>query len=195
MKRQLPGIPEVAEAAVVEPAPVQNGKLNAALNVVTGVLGGLGVFGLMLYVVANAVSRYVWNEPFSASLEIVQFLLMPALVTVSLVAAQLARQHVTADILVHFFPPAGRKWLGVGIDLLAAAVLAVLTWFTWLHAEFAQEREFKAGYTDIVAWPVYFFVPVAFGLCALLLVRDAWRGARTPVDEQQSHGSEQADHD
>lgn len=195
MKHEAPGILEVAEAAVVESAPVQNDKLSAVVNVATSVLGGLGVFGLMLYVVANAVSRYVWNEPFSASLEIVQFLLMPALVTVSLVAAQLARQHVTADIMVHFFPPAGRKWLAVGIDLLAAAVLAVLTWFTWSHAEFAQERDFKAGYTDIVAWPVYFFVPVAFGLCALLLVRDAWRGARTPVDEQQSHGSEQAAHD
>lgn len=187
MKRQVPGIPEVAETAVLEPVSVQNGKLSAVLNVVAGVLGGLGVFGLMLYVVANAVSRYVWNEPFNASLEIVQFLLMPAIVCVSLVAAQLARQHVTADIVFHFFPPSGRKWLAVGIDLLAAAVLAVLTWFTWSHAEFAKERDFKAGYTDIVSWPVYFFVPVAFGLCALLLVRHAWRGARTPPEATEIH--------
>lgn len=162
-------------------AATRDGLIIHGLNGVVSLVGGIALTAMMVYVVANALSRTLWNSPFGSSLEIVQYLMMPVVATMGFVAAQAARQHVTTEIMFGLFPPVGRKWLLVGVEVLSATVLLLLSWFTLDHALFAQERGFRAGYTDIPSWPVYFLIPLALVLCAGLMLRDAWRAVRAPA--------------
>ncbi|MET7335444.1 TRAP transporter small permease [Nonomuraea sp. NPDC005650] len=148
----------------------------------TSVFGGVVVVAMMIYIVVNALSRTFFNYSLPASLEIVQYLLMPGLVSVGFVAATLADRHVTADMLYAWFPPAGRKWVVVGALVLSVLTLAVLVWFSWEHAVYALQRRFKAGYTDVPSWPLYFFVPITLGLSALLMAGKAVIGAMRPAE-------------
>lgn len=152
------------------------------LRRVTAVVGGVIVVVMMLYIVVNALSRTIFNHSLTASLEIVQFLLMPGLVTVGFVAATLANRHVTADLLYSRFPLAGRKWVVVTAFVLSALTLAVLVVYSWDYAVYAHERHFKAGYTDVPSWPLYYFVPLSLGVSALLMAGKAVRAARRPVE-------------
>lgn len=160
------------------------GRLGHVLEILLYVAGGATVLFMMVYIVVNALSRTLLSYSLPASLEIVQFILMPALATIGFVAATLAHRHVVADLLYDFFPPAGRKWLAFGNLTLCAVTFAVLAWFTLEEAMFALERNFKAGFTDVPSWPMYFFVPISLFISLLLFSRDAWRESRVPVAER-----------
>lgn len=142
------------------------------------------ILAMMVYVVANALSRTLFRHPFPASLEIVQYLMMPALGCLGFIAATLAHRHVVAEIIFDRFPAIGRKWLVVGNTLLSATILLVLVWFTWDQAIFAFERGFKAGYTEIVSWPLYFCVPASLLISAVLFVHDAWLQSRIAANKE-----------
>lgn len=148
-------------------------RTTSMVRVVTSVVGGVLVVAMMIYVVANALSRTLADHPLPAALEVVQFLLMPALVSIGFVAATVTGRHVLADIVFHLFPPAGRRLLTVATLVLSAGVLAVLAWFSAEHAMFAMERGFKAGYTEIPSWPMYFLIPIGLGSSTVILLRDA----------------------
>lgn len=149
---------------------------------VTSVVGGVVVVVMMLYIVVNALSRTIFNYQLPASLEIVQFLLMPGLVTLGFVAATIADRHVTADLLYARFPLTGRKWVVVSAFALSALTLAVLVVYSWEFAVYAGERHFKAGYTDVPSWPLYYFVPITLGFSALLMGGKAVRAALRPAE-------------
>ncbi|MFT4229665.1 MAG: TRAP transporter small permease [Microbacterium sp.] len=147
-------------------------------------VGGVTVLAMMVYIVANALSRTLFRYPFPASLEIVQYLMMPGLACLGFIAATLARRHVVADIIFDKFPAIGRKWLVVVNSVLCVVTLAVLVWFSWRNAVFAFERGFKAGFTDIPAWPLYFAIPVSLLICAALFAYDAWIQSRIAAGEE-----------
>lgn len=156
-------------------------RVTSLVRRVISLVGGVIVVVMMLYIVINALSRTIFNHSLPASLEIVQFLLMPGLVTVGFVAATLADRHVAADLLYTRFPLAGRKWVVVSAFALSALTLAVVVVYSWKYATYAGERRFKAGYTDVPSWPLYYFVPITLALSTLVLAGKAVKAARRPV--------------
>lgn len=159
-------------------------RTGKALEIALYAVGGATVLAMMLYVVANALSRTVFRHPFPASLEIVQYLMMPGLGCLGFIAATLAHRHVVAEIIFDRFPAVGRKWLVVGNTILSALTLLVLVWFTWAEGLFAFERNFKAGFTDIPSWPLHLAVPVALFLSAALFAHDAWVQSRIAANKE-----------
>lgn len=161
--------------------PVRLGK---ASGTVLHIVGGATIVVMMLFVVTSALTRTLLGSPVPATLEIVQYVMMPGLAALGIAAATLARRHIVADILFDRFPAAGRRWLAFATLLLGAAALAVLFWFTWAQAVVALERGVKAGYTDIPSWPLSFAISISLLASAVLFLRDAWIAARTPAEAE-----------
>lgn len=77
----------------------------------------IGVFG-----------RYVFELPVTWAEELARYLMIwGALLAVSVGVAR--REHVAVTALLHRFPKALQRWLGVGIDVLAFAFFAFLLYF------------------------------------------------------------------
>lgn len=156
-----------------------------ALELALYVVAGATVLAMMVYVVANALSRTLFRFPFPASLEIVQYLMMPGIASLGFIAATIARRHVVAELFFDRFPAIGRKWLVFTNSVIAILALGVLVWFTWEHAVFAFARGFNAGFTQIPSWPFYFAVSISLFICALLFARDAWVQARIAAGDTE----------
>lgn len=147
---------------------------------------------MMLYVVANALSRRLLNAPLPNTLEITQYWFMPIIGSIGFLAAQLANQHVSADLFWDRFPPRSRRWLTLGILLVTFVTVIGFAWCGFIEAMDATRHNVHAGFTDIIAWPVYWLVPLSFLGMAVLLVIDMRRTLRRPlsdflVDEESLH--------
>lgn len=147
-------------------------------------VGGATIVLMMLYIVVSAISRTLFGSPLSASLEVVQFWMMPGVASIGFIVATLAHRHVVADIIFHHFPHKARKWLLVANSLLCLTALAVLVWFTWQEAVLASSRNLMAGYTSLPSWPLYFAVSISLLVTAVLFGRDAFVQAHTPADQE-----------
>lgn len=159
----------------------QPARWEKVLEVILLVPGGLLLLVMLVYVVANALARTLFQATLPASIELTQYWFMPLVVSVGFVSAQLVGQHVDADLFFSWFSDPGKKYLMVGVRLFSAIVLGFWAWFSLNEALYALDKGIRAGYTDIPAWPVYFAIPLAFAGMTALLVIQAWRALRSPA--------------
>jgi TRAP-type C4-dicarboxylate transport system permease small subunit len=81
------------------------------------------------------------------------------------IAASRDNVHLRIDLLSRFLPVTWRRVTAVLVDLFAAAVSAILAWYSWRFV--AQTREF--GDQVLGSWPAWAFqaiLPAAFALIA-----------------------------
>ncbi len=81
------------------------------------------------------------------------------------IAASRDNVHLRIDLLSRFLPVTWRRVTAVLVDLFAAAVSAILAWYSWRFV--AETREF--GDQVLGTWPAWAFqaiLPVAFALIA-----------------------------
>lgn len=99
---------------------------NLALAALHGIIAAL--------VCAAVVFRYVLNDPLTWSEELI-LLLFGWMIFLGVANAFHARTHIIIDVVVLFAP----RWLCFAFGVLAlavtAAVLGVLTWYSWLYLQ------------------------------------------------------------
>jgi TRAP-type C4-dicarboxylate transport system permease small subunit len=123
-------------------------------------------FAMMLLIAANAVLRTWFDRPIDNSLELVQYWLLPALALLGFVAAQSRSQHITTDLVYKFLPGSAQRVV-LTLGFVVSAVVAVgFAWFGWSEALHNLEIRRTAGVSTLPSWPVYFLVPLSFGLLA-----------------------------
>src|ERR1700752_2847211 len=83
------------EEAGPEPAP--QGACGSFLRLLA-LIGGWGIVALMVYTVADVVLRYIFNRPFSGSIEVTEFA-MSAIVFLGIAWCGWVGGHVAVDIL------------------------------------------------------------------------------------------------
>lgn len=124
-------------------------------------------FAMMMLIGANAVLRTWFDRPIDHSLELVQYWLLPSVALLGFVAAQSRAQHITTDLVYKFLPSvAQRVVLTVGFAL-SALVAVGFAWYGWGEAVHSFEIRRTAGVSTLPSWPVYFLVPLSFGILAI----------------------------
>lgn len=143
-----------------------NDRLNTALSVVTAIV----LIAMMLHVVAHAVLRFLFSSPIYGTNEMVQYWYLPLVALLGIPAAQLQKQHITVTLAtgrMNFWNAAIFKMFAA---LLGVVVSLLWAWFGLEEALHRMSIGATAGVTDVIIWPVYFLVPLTFGLLATLYI-------------------------
>lgn len=115
-----------------------------------------------------AALQILMREGFNASFEWGDELLRIMVLWITLLGAVAASRddnHIRIDVLSRFLAPVARAWLGRALDLVVAAVCAVIAWYAY---QFVLEvREFGDLLVGgLPAWWFQSILPIGFGLIA-----------------------------
>lgn len=143
---------------------------NALLALVLFTMIGLAVSQVLLRSVSG--SGLAWAD------EALRLLVLWAAM-LGAIAASRDNVHLRIDLLSRFLPTHWRRATAVLVDLFAAAVSAILAWYSWRFV--AETREF--GDQVLGTWPAWGFqaiLPVAFTLIAYRYLAGLSRHFRHP---------------
>lgn len=144
--------------------------LRLTATVLAGI-GGVCTILMMVQIVIDVLSRWIFGSPVTGTMEIVAIYYLVPMTFLPLAAIQLADQHIAVDLFVQLLSPATRRWLALAMSVVA---LAFTTWLTWLSFGEAFEsfdiREvIETGATVMIIWPSRFVVAGGIGLMAVVL--------------------------
>lgn len=138
-------------------------------------LAVVATLGLMCHVVANALLRTFANDPVRGTLEYVQYWYVPTIALFGFVVAQGRRAHIEASLVYDRVSPSGQVGLQFVTRMVALAVTVAFTYYSLIEAVDAMSSQRTAGSLRITAWPVWFAVPLAFGLLSVAYLSESIR--------------------
>ena len=140
-------------------------------------VSGVAIFGMMLFIVADVVSRNYLGGSIAGSFEVAQNYFMPLAVFPALGYVYASGVLPRMDILRDRFPSTVRAVTTYVLLVLELVVFALLIRYTWDYAMSGMDRgvAFPAGGALYTLWPLFFLVPVGF---AMVLVETAFVLAR-----------------
>jgi TRAP-type C4-dicarboxylate transport system permease small subunit len=127
---------------------------------------------LMGYTVLDVVLRYVFNRPFSGSLELTEFA-MSVIVFLGIAYCGWLGGHVAVDILERPLENPRLRFVWVILTFIGALLFAAIAWLTAVEALTSMHR-----ISNMMRWPHYpFQLTVAFGsaMYAIVLVIQSFR--------------------
>jgi TRAP-type C4-dicarboxylate transport system permease small subunit len=128
-------------------------------------VGGWVLMLLMGYTVLDVVLRYVFNRPFSGSLEITEFA-MSAIVFLGIAYCGWLGGHVAVDILQRPLEDPRLRFVSVILTFIGAVLFAAIAWLTAVEALTSMHR-----ISNMMRWPHYpFQFIVAFGAAMYSIV-------------------------
>jgi len=136
---------------------------------------------LMVYTVADVVLRYVFNRPFSGSLELTEFA-MAVIVFLGIAYCGWLGGHVAVDIFERPLDHPRLRFVPVLLTFISAVLFAAIAWLTAVEALGSMHR-----ISNMMRWPHWpFQLTVALGsaMYAIVLVIQAvnllYRNTRGP---------------
>jgi TRAP-type C4-dicarboxylate transport system permease small subunit len=138
-------------------------------------IGGWVLLLLMGYTVLDVVLRYVFNRPFSGSLELTEFA-MSAIVFLGIAYCGWVGGHVAVDILERPLEDPRMRFVNVLLPLVGALLFAAIAWLSAVEALTSMHR-----ISNMMRWPHWpFQLTVAFGaaMYAVVLLVQAMQAAR-----------------
>ena len=152
------------------------GRLETALNLLASTI----LFGLMFYVTAEVVMRYLFNRPLPGHLELTQLFIAPA-VFLALSYVQEYRGHVGMDLLVERLSRRPRAAVDTFVLLVALATFIVITWFSWTAAWEAWQMGDVTPTAYLPTWWSKMAVPVGSALLCVRLALQIVQSARVAL--------------
>jgi TRAP-type C4-dicarboxylate transport system permease small subunit len=141
-------------------------------------IGGGVLLLLMLYTVLDVVLRYVFNAPFSGSLELTEFA-MSVIVFLGIAYCGWTGGHVAVDILQRPLDDPRLRFVPAALALASAVLFAAIAWLTAAEALSTSQR-----LSNMMRWPHFpFQLTVAFGsamYAAVLLIQTVQLLRRKP---------------
>ncbi|APE45993.1 C4-dicarboxylate ABC transporter substrate-binding protein (plasmid) [Sulfitobacter alexandrii] len=132
---------------------------------------------MMLISVASVVGRYVLHtDLIPGAYNIIERVIFPLLVFWALPAAHRESLFPRLELLADSLPARGAAAVSVFVLLVELAIYAVLVWFVfWFAVDAIQTgRQMQVGTGFWPLWPVVIFVPFAFGLMVIEMLRVIW---------------------
>ena len=150
------------------------------------VAGGAALVLMMLHIVADVATKYLFNDPIDGTTEIVAAYYMVAVVFLPLAYVTFAEGHLIVELFTARMKGRPLAALVGCAGLVTLAYLLFFVWFTGVEAV-RRTREGEAWETsvDLVAvWPSRWFLTVGLAAMALYvalaLVRHFGRGSGEP---------------
>lgn len=136
------------------------------VKLVGALISGIAIFGMMLLIVADVISRNFLGGSIAGSFEIVQNYFMPLAVFPALAYVYGSGVLPKMDLAMHRFPQVIQDAVVYLLLLVELVLFAMLAYYTWDFAISGMDRgtEFVAGGDLYPLWPLFFMVPVSFAL-------------------------------
>ncbi len=120
---------------------------------------------LMVYTVVDVVLRYVFNKPFSGSLEFTEFS-MVLIVFLAIAYTGWTGGHIAVDLFEKYLDRPGLRFLPSVLAFTGSVLFAVIAWRVTLEAFGAMSQ-----ISNMLRWPHFpFRLTVAFGAAVFAVV-------------------------
>lgn len=147
-------------------------KILYALSVALNAISFVCFAGIMLFIVADVMLRFLFNSPILGSFEIVEQLMLVG-VFGAFAYAQMNGTHIHVSMLLNILP----KKLGIFIyglgELAVAVVCGILCYSFFLQAVLAFERNYTTVILKFSTVPSFVIIGVAAGVFCLTLLFSA----------------------
>lgn len=150
------------------------GKLISRLSAGASGVAGILVILLVSHVALDVVMRYVFETPLNATILYVSAFYMVAISFLPLALVEEKDGHIAVELLAEKFPDRIQtmlSWVALVLTVIVTATVAVRTGQEAMTKYATGAYSIEAG-GKIITWPTYFFLPVGFGLMALV---SAWK--------------------
>jgi TRAP-type C4-dicarboxylate transport system permease small subunit len=146
--------------------------------------GGAALLALMGLILFDVLMRYVLKLPFLGGFELTE-LAMVLIVALGLPYCAATDGHVSVDVLSPLLDRPALRWIPVVLNLVGAALVAVMAWESTRYAIGSVERGEATNMLGIPIYPFQLVIAVGMAMFALVLLVLAWRAAR-PVDRSEA---------
>lgn len=126
---------------------------------------------VMVYTVADVVMRYVFNRPFSGSVEITEFS-MAMMVFLALPYTGWVGAHISVDLFEKFLDRPAFRYLPSILAFIGAALFALIAWRVVLEATATLNQ--RSNMLRMPHYPFRFAVAVCSLLFAVVLLVQGW---------------------
>lgn len=150
------------------------------------IAGGVALVLMMLHIVADVATKYLFNDPIDGTTEIVAAYYMVAVVFLPLAYVTFAEGHLIVELFTARMTGRPRAVLIGCAGLITIAYLLFLVYHTGVEAVLRTEQgEAWETSVDLVAiWPSRWFLTIGLAAMALYVVlaavRHFTRGSREP---------------
>lgn len=139
-------------------------RIDQVLTVITGAV----LILMMLHIAGNAILRTFFDAPIHGSNEIVAYWYMPILILLGLPVALARKEHISVTLVTGNLGKKSAKFFETFGFFLGLIMCLGFTWYGFNEAMSKTAIKATAGVTDLISYPAYFAVPLAFVLVALL---------------------------
>ena len=141
---------------------------------VLAAIGGVCTILMMLQIVADVMSRWMFGKPISGTMEMVSIYYLVPLTFLPLGAIQLADRHIAVDLFIQFIPPVLRRPLAVAMTALALAFTVWLAWVSFEEAvgSHAIGEVIETAASVMIIWPSRFILAFGIGFMAIVLAAE-----------------------
>jgi TRAP-type C4-dicarboxylate transport system permease small subunit len=167
---------DLEKATGAEEAP--QGAFGSFLRLLA-LAGGWVIVGLMVYTVADVILRYIFNRPFSGSIEVTEFA-MSAIVFLGIAWCGWLGGHVAVDILERPLENPRLRFVPVILTFISGVLFLAIAWLTVDEALSTVRRV-----SNMMRWPHYpfqFIVALGSAMYAVVLFVQCARMLRKSSD-------------
>jgi len=165
---------DLEEAKGAEEAP--QGVFGSLLRLLA-LIGGWVIVALMVYTVADVILRYIFNLPFSGSIEVTEFA-MAAIVFLGIAWCGWTGGHVAVDILEQPLENPRLRFVPVILTFISGVLFLAIAWLTIDEALATTRRV-----SNMMRWPHYpfqFIVALGSAMYAIVLFVQCFQTLRKP---------------
>lgn len=155
-------------------------SIERALDAIANILlwiGGIALTVMMLQISADVLGKYLFNRPIIATLELVTWYYMVAVVFLPVVYIQIHKKHLMVELFTMRWPPRRMAVLEGIVGIVGAVYVGTLAFLTGVHAaeQTAAGEIQDATFFDLPVWPSRWLLPIAFGAMTLVFLTQASR--------------------
>jgi C4-dicarboxylate transporter DctQ subunit len=148
-------------------------QLNRAIGkAVNGIEVSILVFcvaALAILLIVNVFARTFFQSIYFAE-EVSMFLVMLTTFTGVSYGVRKAR-HIRMGAFLDAMPPQMEKVFIIGISLVSAFVMAIMTWFSYQYLINAMDMGHMTPALRVPKWTFYVIIPIGFGLACIQYIR------------------------
>lgn len=142
---------------------------------------------MVFHITADVLFRYLLNQPFANTVEVVSFYYMIAVVFLPLAFVERKSEHIEVELFTQYLPLRARNSLFILARLFAVAFFGALAYQTFLDAlNYMAIREEPMG-SSLEIWPTRFILPFSFVVLMITMLLHAAK-AILNIDREKPQG-------
>jgi len=142
-------------------------KWERPFDAVLGIASAAILLCMMLLTFVDVVARYLFNFPLRGGFEITELMLL-VLIFAGLPLVSHADEHVTMDFVDRLLPARGRDLWQRAVQMVAAAIMFLLTWLVWIKAGRISAYNDATDVLRILYGPFVYFMAAMIALAGLI---------------------------